>query len=61
GGYGDRPQGDRAGFGDRPQGDRGPSRNGERTGGFRRDSNQRNDRREGPSDRFGTPRPARSY
>ena len=61
GGFGDRPQGDRASFGDRPQGDRGPSRNGERTGGFRRDSNQRNDRREGPSDRFGTPRPARSY
>ncbi|WP_250002486.1 DEAD/DEAH box helicase [Actinoplanes sp. M2I2] len=55
--------GDRGGFsgGDRPRGDRGFGRNGERTGGFRRDSNQRNDRREGPADRFGTPRPARSY
>ncbi|GAB2613972.1 hypothetical protein Aab01nite_70400 [Paractinoplanes abujensis] len=61
--------GDRGGFGgghsggqgDRPRGERGFGRNGERTGGFRRDTNQRNDRREGPSGRFGTARPARSY
>ncbi|MFI5894219.1 DEAD/DEAH box helicase [Actinoplanes sp. NPDC051513] len=73
--YGDRPQHtDRAGFGDRqdrpdrpfadrPRGDRGDRgfapRNGERTGGFRRDS-QRNDRHDGPSPRFGA-RPARTY
>ncbi|WP_250029244.1 DEAD/DEAH box helicase [Paractinoplanes maris] len=60
--------GDRGGFaggGDRPRGERGfgrpTERNGERAGGFRRDTNQRNDRREGPTGRFGTPRPARSY
>jgi superfamily II DNA/RNA helicase len=61
---GDRPAGDRvergSGFtgGDRPRGERTfAPRNGERAGGFRRDS-QRNDRREGG--RFGA-RPARSY
>ncbi|MCM4079306.1 DEAD/DEAH box helicase [Paractinoplanes hotanensis] len=56
--------GDRGGFsggGDRPRGETGYGRNGERAGSFRRDSNQRNDRREGPAGRFGTPRPARSY
>ncbi|WP_240669932.1 DEAD/DEAH box helicase [Actinoplanes solisilvae] len=61
---GDRPRDDRGGFaggGERPRDDRGFGRNGERAGGFRRDTGQRNDRREGPSDRFGTPRPARSY
>jgi superfamily II DNA/RNA helicase len=49
---GDRPRGDRADRGFAP-------RNGERTGGFRRD-NQRNDRRDGSSSRFGA-RPARTY
>ncbi|MCY1137330.1 DEAD/DEAH box helicase [Actinoplanes sp. Pm04-4] len=73
--YGDRPE--RGGFGGGERGgyergrdrggfggertERGYARNGERTGNFRRDSNQRNDRREGPAGRFGTPRPARSY
>ncbi|WP_236047829.1 DEAD/DEAH box helicase [Paractinoplanes ovalisporus] len=66
GGYagGDRTGSDRGGYaggGDRSRGDRGYGRNGERTGGFRRDNNQRNDRREGPSGRYGTARPARSY
>ncbi|MFF5296771.1 DEAD/DEAH box helicase [Paractinoplanes globisporus] len=59
---GDRPTGDRT-FADRPRGDRGAGgftgRNGERTGGFRRD-NQRNDRRDGTSGRFGA-RPARTF
>ncbi|HEX5205374.1 DEAD/DEAH box helicase [Paractinoplanes rhizophilus] len=57
--YDDRPRGD----GDRPRGERSERgfapRNGERTGGFRRD-NQRNDRRDGSSTRFGA-RPARTY
>jgi len=64
--YGDRPQrsyGDRPerSYGDRPErSDRGfAPRNGERTGGFRRD-NQRNDRRDGSSGRFGA-RPARTF
>jgi superfamily II DNA/RNA helicase len=64
---GDRAYGDR-GFGDRPRGERGfagdrAGRNGERAGGFRRESGQRNDRRDGTSStgRFGSPRPARSY
>ncbi|GIM92946.1 DEAD/DEAH box helicase [Paractinoplanes toevensis] len=58
---GDRPTGDRS-FGDRPRGDRGTfqPRNGERTGGFRREA-PRNDRREGTGGRFGTARPARTY
>ncbi|MEU4238933.1 DEAD/DEAH box helicase [Actinoplanes sp. NPDC026619] len=61
---GDRPTGDRT-FADRPRtggGERGTfqPRNGERTGGFRRD-NQRSDRREGTGARFGTARPARTY
>ena len=68
---GDRPQGDRPqrSYGDRPQrpfeerpqrSDRGfAPRNGERTGGFRRDS-QRNDRRDGSAGRFGA-RPARTF
>ncbi|MCO8268967.1 DEAD/DEAH box helicase [Actinoplanes sp. TRM 88003] len=55
--------GDRGGFsgGDRSRGEGGYGRNGERAGNFRRDNNQRNDRREGPAGRFGSPRPARSY
>ncbi|MBU2667744.1 DEAD/DEAH box helicase [Actinoplanes bogorensis] len=59
GGY----SGDRGGYGDRPRGERsfGGARNGERAGGFRRDNNQRNDRREGPAGRFGSARPARTY
>ncbi|GIF19922.1 superfamily II DNA/RNA helicase [Actinoplanes tereljensis] len=61
---GDRPtsSGDRATSGDRPRGDRGTfqPRNGERTGGFRRDA-PRNDRREGTGGRFGSARPARTY
>jgi superfamily II DNA/RNA helicase len=69
GGHDDRQAGDRGGFGDRPlsdrpRGDRGftdrSARNGERTGGFRRD-HQRNDRREGTSGRFGTARPAHTF
>ena len=73
GGYGDRTdrgsQGDRGGdrgfgdrpFADRPRGDRTfTGRNGERTAGFRRD-NQRNDRRDGSSGRFGSARPARTF
>jgi superfamily II DNA/RNA helicase len=66
-GYGDRASsgdragygtgsGDRPGYGDRPR----AARNGERTGGFRRDG-QRNDRRDGSTGRFGTARPARTY
>jgi superfamily II DNA/RNA helicase len=69
--YGDRPTGERP-TGDRPVGDRSTGgrpagdkagfapRNGERTGGFRRDGGQRNDRGE-TGNRFGSPRPARSY
>jgi superfamily II DNA/RNA helicase len=61
GGFGDRPS-----FGDRPRaertfGDRAPARNGERTGGGYRGTNQRNDRRDGTSGRFGGARPARTY
>jgi superfamily II DNA/RNA helicase len=73
--YGDRPAtgdrptggGDAPSFGDRPRGDRSfgdrAPRNGERTGGFRREGGQRNDRRDGTSggSRFGSPRPARTY
>ncbi|WP_236030831.1 DEAD/DEAH box helicase [Paractinoplanes lichenicola] len=71
GGYGDRAgsgerggygSGDRGGYSSGERGGQGGyGRNGERTGGFRRDNNQRNDRREGPSGRFGAARPARSY
>ncbi|MEU4694589.1 DEAD/DEAH box helicase [Actinoplanes sp. NPDC023714] len=69
GGFGDRPQRsfgdrDRGGFGgerpartDRHGGDR---HFGDRPAGQRRDSG-RGDRREGPSGRFGSSRPARSY
>ena len=68
GGYGDRTgsgdraaSGERGSFGDRPHGERaGFGRNAERTGGFRREA-PRNDRREGPAGRFGSPRPARTY
>jgi superfamily II DNA/RNA helicase len=60
---GDRTYGDR-GFGDRPRGERGfadrGGRNGERAGSFRREG-QRNDRRDGSSGRYGSPRPARTY
>jgi superfamily II DNA/RNA helicase len=75
GGYAGRPSGDRGGYGDRatdggfagrPSGERGFSdrapRNGDRPGGFRREgAAPRNDRRDGTGDRFGTPRPARTY
>jgi superfamily II DNA/RNA helicase len=65
GGFGDRPRGDRdrVAFGDRPRGDRSlgdRAGRGERPGGFRRDG-QRNDRRDGASGRFGSPRPARTF
>jgi superfamily II DNA/RNA helicase len=68
-----RPVGDKATYGDRPRafGDRSTDRdraprNGDRTGGFRRDGGPRNDRDGGPRNdreggRFGSPRPARSY
>ncbi|MEU4419452.1 DEAD/DEAH box helicase [Actinoplanes sp. NPDC024001] len=67
--FSDRPRGERH-FGDRPArsertggerhfGDR-PARTGDRPSGQRRDGH-RTDRREGPSGRFGTSRPARSY
>jgi superfamily II DNA/RNA helicase len=67
--FGDRPRGERH-FGDRPArpertggdrhfGDR-PARTGDRPTGQRRDGH-RTDRREGPSGRFGSSRPARSY
>jgi superfamily II DNA/RNA helicase len=56
--YGDRPQ---RSFGDRPAGDR----FGDRPAAHRRDAHRadgpRTDRREGPSGRFGSSRPARSY
>jgi superfamily II DNA/RNA helicase len=69
-GYGARPTGERTygerSYSDRPRsersfGDHSP-RNGERTGGFRRDT-QRNDRREPASGdrRYSAPRPARTY
>jgi superfamily II DNA/RNA helicase len=62
-GYSDRPRAEKAGYADRARGERNfsdrPGRNADRTGGFRRDS-QRNDRRDGPSGRFGA-RPARTY
>jgi superfamily II DNA/RNA helicase len=65
--FGERPAADRPAtgdrsFGDRPRGERGTfqPRNGERTGGFRRDA-PRNDRREGTGGRFGAARPARTY
>ncbi|MBG0565309.1 DEAD/DEAH box helicase [Actinoplanes sp. NEAU-A11] len=72
--FGDRPRGDRnfgdrpvrtertggdRHFGDRPFGDR-PARTGDRPTGQRREG-FRTDRREGPSGRFGTARPARSH
>ncbi|BFU47526.1 DEAD/DEAH box helicase [Krasilnikovia sp. MM14-A1004] len=62
--FGDRPSGDRdRSFADRPRAERGHStgRNGERTGGFRREA-PRNDRREGGPGgerRFGPSRTAR--
>ena len=65
--YGDRPTGDRPtgdrSTGDRPTGDKAgfAPRNSERTGGFRRDGGApRNDRGES-GNRFGSPRPARTY
>jgi superfamily II DNA/RNA helicase len=62
--YSDRPRADKAGYADRAGGERNFSdrggRNTDRTGGFRRDGGQRNDRRDGPSGRFGA-RPARTY
>jgi superfamily II DNA/RNA helicase len=62
-GYSDRPRSDKAGYADRARGERNfgdrGGRNGERGGSFRRDG-QRNDRRDGPSGRFGA-RPARTY
>ncbi|MGX6601568.1 DEAD/DEAH box helicase [Micromonosporaceae bacterium Da 78-11] len=52
-----RPAGDKASFG----GDRAP-RNGERTGGFRRDAAPRNDRGDSSTgNRYGSARPARTY
>ncbi|MEV6305064.1 DEAD/DEAH box helicase [Actinoplanes sp. NPDC051861] len=54
----ERTGGDRH-FADRHFGDR-PARTGDRPSGQRRDGN-RTDRREGPSGRFGSSRPARSY
>jgi superfamily II DNA/RNA helicase len=59
--YSERPGSDKTGYaarGERNVGDRG-GRNADRTGGFRREG-QRNDRRDGPSGRFGA-RPARTY
>jgi hypothetical protein len=62
--YTDRPRADKAGYADRAGGERNfadrTSRNGERTGGSFRREGPRNDRREGPSGRFGA-RPARTY
>ncbi|BBH65649.1 RNA helicase [Actinoplanes sp. OR16] len=64
--FGDRPAGERSQFGDRPQrsfGDR-DRHFGDRPAGQRRDGGRdsgRTDRREGPSGRFGSSRPARSY
>ncbi|GIE35315.1 RNA helicase [Actinoplanes italicus] len=56
--YGDRPQ---RSFGDRPTGDRPQRSFGDRPAGDRFGDRPSGPRREGPSGRYGTSRPARSY